>query len=141
MPDGVMGYTLQGGGDIAKLVGPFSNVLKGVVRDPFILNWLDLLSFLLSGSPTPSDPCFMWDPTLKRFQTFCGHIVTQEEVASDSLLLPGLPAGWDDCGGGGLHVQRVVQTGLMPGVPSRRQPGHRAGAGQVTALAAGMLRT
>ena len=92
MPDGVMGYTLQGGGDIAKLVGPFSSVLKGVVRDPFILNWLDLLSFLLSGSPTPSDPCFMWDPTLKRFQTFCGHIVTQEEVASDSLLLPGLPA-------------------------------------------------
>ena len=66
--DGVMGYTTQGGGDIAKLVGPFSDVLKGVVRDPFILNWLDLLSFLLSGSHTPNVTCFVHGiPLLKRF--------------------------------------------------------------------------
>ncbi len=25
--------------------------IEGVVSDPFILNWLDLLSFLLSGLP------------------------------------------------------------------------------------------
>lgn len=31
--------------------GPFSKVIEGTVRDPFIRNWLDLLSFLLSGLP------------------------------------------------------------------------------------------
>lgn len=36
---------------IAQLTGPFSRILQGVVHDPFILNWLDLLCFLLSGLP------------------------------------------------------------------------------------------
>ena len=40
---------LQGGGGIGKLIGPFSNVIDGVITDKFIRNWLDLLSFLLSG--------------------------------------------------------------------------------------------
>ncbi|KAK9810598.1 hypothetical protein WJX73_003386 [Symbiochloris irregularis] len=34
-----------------KLLGPFSNVIEGVIKDPFIRNWLDLLCFLLSGLP------------------------------------------------------------------------------------------
>lgn len=41
---------LQGGGDIRKLIGPFSNVIDGVITDKFVRNWLDLLSFLLSGA-------------------------------------------------------------------------------------------
>ncbi|MBF2080039.1 MAG: NAD(P)/FAD-dependent oxidoreductase [Synechococcales cyanobacterium T60_A2020_003] len=32
-----------------KLAGPFSTIMNGVVHDPFIRNWLDLLCFLLSG--------------------------------------------------------------------------------------------
>ncbi|EIE19833.1 FAD/NAD(P)-binding domain-containing protein [Coccomyxa subellipsoidea C-169] len=40
---------LQGGGDIRRLVGPFSDIVDGVVKDKFVRNWLDLLSFLLSG--------------------------------------------------------------------------------------------
>ena len=36
---------------ILKLSGPFSDVLKGVVQDPFIRNWMDLLCFMLSGLP------------------------------------------------------------------------------------------
>ncbi|MFK8183073.1 MAG: phytoene desaturase family protein [Phormidesmis sp.] len=34
-----------------KLAGPFSKVMDGVVRDPFVRNWLDMLCFLLSGLP------------------------------------------------------------------------------------------
>jgi hypothetical protein len=45
---------VQGGGDIGKLVGPFSNVIEGIVKDKFVRNWLDLLSFLLSGKLPPS---------------------------------------------------------------------------------------
>ena len=37
--------------NILKLSGPFSDVLHGVVQDPFIRNWMDLLCFLLSGLP------------------------------------------------------------------------------------------
>ena len=34
-----------------KLTGPFSRLIDGVIHDPFIRNWLDLLCFLLSGLP------------------------------------------------------------------------------------------
>ncbi|MCM1981278.1 phytoene desaturase family protein [Lyngbya confervoides] len=34
-----------------QLTGPFSEIVQPLVRDRFILNWLDLLSFLLSGLP------------------------------------------------------------------------------------------
>lgn len=34
---------------MGKLIGPFSNVIDGVINDKFVRNWLDLLSFLLSG--------------------------------------------------------------------------------------------
>ena len=37
--------------NVARLTGPFSEILEGVVTDPFIRNWLDLLCFLLSGLP------------------------------------------------------------------------------------------
>lgn len=36
---------------IPQLTGPFSQIMQGVVRDPFIHNWLNLLCFLLSGLP------------------------------------------------------------------------------------------
>ena len=34
-----------------RLAGPFSKVMDGVIRDPFIRNWLNMLCFLLSGLP------------------------------------------------------------------------------------------
>ena len=34
-----------------KLTGPFSRIMDGVITDPFIRNWLDMLCFLLSGLP------------------------------------------------------------------------------------------
>ena len=40
---------LQNGAAGMKLLGPFSKILDGVVTDKFVSNWLDLLSFLLSG--------------------------------------------------------------------------------------------
>ncbi|DBA66807.1 hypothetical protein WJX79_001706 [Trebouxia sp. C0005] len=40
-----------GGPDALKLIGPFSKVTDGQITDPFVLNWLDLLCFLLSGLP------------------------------------------------------------------------------------------
>ena len=34
-----------------QLSGPFSQLIEGVIQDPFIRNWLDLLCFMLSGLP------------------------------------------------------------------------------------------
>lgn len=34
-----------------KLTGPFSRIMDGVITDPFVRNWLDMLCFLLSGLP------------------------------------------------------------------------------------------
>lgn len=42
---------LSHGGRASQLVQPFGALVQGVVRDPFIKNWLDLLCFLLSGLP------------------------------------------------------------------------------------------
>ena len=37
--------------NIFRLTKPFSEIMQGIVSDSFILNWMDLLSFLLSGLP------------------------------------------------------------------------------------------
>ena len=34
-----------------KLAGPFSKIMDGTIRDPFVRNWLNMLCFLLSGLP------------------------------------------------------------------------------------------
>jgi carotene isomerase len=36
---------------LPKLTGPFSRIMDGIVKDPFVRNWLDLLCFMLSGLP------------------------------------------------------------------------------------------
>ena len=36
---------------IAALLKPYSDVIKGTVTHPFLLRWMDLLCFLLSGAP------------------------------------------------------------------------------------------
>jgi phytoene dehydrogenase-like protein len=36
---------------LPQLTAPFSRVMDGVITDPFIRNWLDLLCFMLSGLP------------------------------------------------------------------------------------------
>ena len=42
---------LEHGGRLGAMVQPFGTLVEGVVKDPFIKNWLDLLCFLLSGLP------------------------------------------------------------------------------------------
>jgi phytoene dehydrogenase-like protein len=40
---------VQHASHVLKLTGSFSQVIDGVITDPFLLNWLNLLCFLLSG--------------------------------------------------------------------------------------------
>ena len=42
---------LKQGLQVAKLTGPFSRIMDGIVHDDFARNWLDMLCFLLSGLP------------------------------------------------------------------------------------------
>ncbi len=41
-------------GNVLRLTGPFSRIMDGVIHDPFIRNWMDLLCFLLAGVPADS---------------------------------------------------------------------------------------
>jgi phytoene dehydrogenase-like protein len=45
---------IQHAANVAKLTGPFSRIMDGVIKDPFTRNWLDMLCFLLSGLPADS---------------------------------------------------------------------------------------
>ena len=38
-------------GNLQQLSGSFAEVMEGVITDPFIRNWMDLLCFMLSGLP------------------------------------------------------------------------------------------
>jgi hypothetical protein len=42
---------LEHGARVGTMVQPFEKLVEGVIKDPFIKNWLDLLCFLLSGLP------------------------------------------------------------------------------------------
>ncbi|MGB7440193.1 MAG: NAD(P)/FAD-dependent oxidoreductase [Coleofasciculaceae cyanobacterium] len=42
---------IQHASEVFKLTGAFSRIIDGVIQDPFIRNWLNLLCFLLSGLP------------------------------------------------------------------------------------------
>lgn len=42
---------LRQGPQVAKLTGPFSRIMNGIVYDDFARHWLDMLCFLLSGLP------------------------------------------------------------------------------------------
>ena len=42
---------LRHGSAVAKITGAFGKIVDSSITDPFIRNWLDLLSFLLSGLP------------------------------------------------------------------------------------------
>ena len=66
----------QGGvGDIGKLIGPFSSVIDGIITDEFVRNWLDLLSFLLSGERRDGLPTSLCIPfSGSRACNFCWFI-------------------------------------------------------------------
>lgn len=92
-----------------QLTGPFSKMIQGVVHDPFIKNWLDLLCFLLSGLPS--------EGTIAAEMAFMLNEFYREECALDfpkggsQALVDALVRGLVKRGGSlqlNSHVERIL---------------------------------
>jgi len=92
-----------------QLTGPFSNVMKGVVSDRFIRNWLDLLSFLLCGLPSEgistAEMAFMFA------EWYRPKVVLDYPIGGGGAMVDALVRGLTKKGGRLLlssHVQQIL---------------------------------
>ncbi|MES1022840.1 NAD(P)/FAD-dependent oxidoreductase [Gloeocapsa sp. BRSZ] len=95
--------------NLFKLTGPFSRIIDDVIRDPFIRNWLDLLSFLLSGLPADStsaaEMAFMFADWYRP------GVKLDYPIGGSGALVAALVRGFERYGGKlqlNAHVEQIV---------------------------------
>ena len=107
------------------LTGSFRDLVKGVVKDEFIVNWLDLLCFLLSGQDAggtiAAEVAFMFN---EWYQPNCE---LDFPVGGSQGMVDALVAGLRKHGGAlklGAHVEEIlVENGEARGVKVRYRNG------------------
>ncbi len=103
---------LQQATHLSKLTGPFSQIMDGVVSDPFIRNWLDLLCFMLSGLPASgtitAEIAFMFADWYRP------GVVLDYPVGGSGALVNALLRGLKRRGGE-LHLNAHVEQILVEG--------------------------
>eukprot|EP00879_Flechtneria_rotunda_P022429 GHRR01023679.1.p1 GENE.GHRR01023679.1~~GHRR01023679.1.p1 ORF type:complete len:493 (+),score=98.32 GHRR01023679.1:402-1880(+) len=122
-----------GGTNAMKLTGPFSKILDGAVTDPFIINWMNLLSFLLSGLPAngtiAAEVAFMFNEwyrpdcqldfplggsqamvqaLIRGLEKFGGRLLLNSHVEQITLDSSGKATGVRLCGGGFIKARKAV---------------------------------
>ena len=115
---------LQQAANVIKLTGSFSNIIDGVITDPFIRNWLDLLCFLLSGLPAngtiAAEVAFMFADWYRP------HVQLDYPIGGSGALVDALVRGLNKHGGKlilNAHVEQVL-------VENNRAVGVRLRSGQ-----------
>ncbi len=106
---------------LPQLTGPFSRIMDGVVRDPFVRNWLDLLCFMLSGLPASAtvtaEMAFMFADWYRP------DVVLDYPVGGSGALVNALLRGLQRRGGQlrrNAHVEQIlVKNGRATGVQLR----------------------
>jgi phytoene dehydrogenase-like protein len=100
---------IQHAANVAKLTGPFSRIMDGVIKDPFTRNWLDMLCFLLSGLPADStsaaEVAFMFADWYRP------GVVLDYPVGGSGALVDALVRGLERHGGQlmlNAHVEQVL---------------------------------
>ncbi|WP_066377539.1 phytoene desaturase family protein [Anabaena sp. CA = ATCC 33047] len=98
--------------NVLKLTGSFDRIMNGVVRDPFIKNWLNLLCFLLSGLPASgtnaAEVAFMFADWYKP------GVMLDYPVGGSGALVNALVQGLEKHGGKlilGSHVEQILVEG------------------------------
>ncbi|OUL19412.1 NAD(P)/FAD-dependent oxidoreductase [Nostoc sp. 106C] len=108
-------------GNVLKLTGPFSKIMDGVVKDPFIQNWLNLLCFLLSG--LPADGTSAAEVAFMFADWYRPGVQLDYPIGGSGALVDALVKGLERHGGKlmlGAHVEQVlVEGGRAVGVRLR----------------------
>ena len=98
--------------NIFNLTGPFSQIMDGVIQDPFIRNWLNLLCFLLSG--LPADGTIAAEMAFMFADWYRPNVVLDYPVGGSGALVSALLRGLERHGGRlmlGAHVEQVLVEG------------------------------
>lgn len=101
---------LKHAANVTKLTGSFANIIDGaIIADSFILNWLDLLSFLLSGLPasgtSAAEMAFMFAEWYKP------GVVLDYPIGGSGAIVDALLRGLQRNGGNlilGAHVEQII---------------------------------
>lgn len=115
---------LQHALQIMRLTGPFSNLMAGVINDPFVHNWLDLLCFLLSG--LPADGTSAAEMAFMFADWYRPDVQLDYPIGGSAALVQALVQGLERHGGKlilNAHVDQVlVKDGRAAGVQLRHGP-------------------
>lgn len=103
---------LQNAPALSKVTGAFDRIMDGVVADPFIRNWLNLLCFMLSGLPasgtSAAEMAFMFADWYRP------DVVLDYPIGGSAALVDALVRGLQKQGGQLLlnaHVQEILVEG------------------------------
>lgn len=99
-------------GSAVQLTGDFSQVIKGVITEPFLRNWLDLLCFLLSGLPaqgtSAAEMAFMFA------EWYRPEVVLDYPMGGSGAIIAALVRGLEKYGGQlrlGATVAEILADG------------------------------
>lgn len=100
---------LQQAASVIKLTGSFSRIIDGVITDPFIRNWLDLLCFLLSG--LPADKTIAAEVAFMFADWYRPNVQLDYPIGGSGALVDALIRGLTKHGGKlvlNAHVEQVL---------------------------------
>jgi phytoene dehydrogenase-like protein len=103
---------LRHSANVLKLTGPFSKIMDGIVKDPFIQNWLNLLCFLLSG--LPADGTSAAEVAFMFADWYRPGVVLDYPIGGSGALVNALVEGLERHGGKlmlAAHVEQVLVEG------------------------------
>ncbi|MEM6351781.1 MAG: NAD(P)/FAD-dependent oxidoreductase [Cyanobacteria bacterium P01_D01_bin.14] len=112
---------LTQGLQMSRLSGPFSRIMDGVVSDPFVRNWLDMLCFLLSG--LPADGTIAAEVAFMFADWYRPNVQLDYPKGGSGALVDALVRGLEKFGGQlrlSAHVDQIlVKQGQAVGVQLR----------------------
>ena len=121
------------GSNFLKLTGSFGDIADTVISDPFIRNWLDLLSFLLSGLPakgtSAAEMAFMFADWYRP------EVMLDYPLGGSGALVKALVRGLEKFGGQisySSHVKEIV-------VENKRVLGVRLSTGETILAKEGVI--
>ena len=103
---------LRHAANVTQLTGSFARIMDGVIKDPFIRNWLDMLCFLLSG--LPADGTSAAEVAFMFADWYRPGVVLDYPVGGSGALVDALVRGLKRHGGQlmlNAHVEQVLVEG------------------------------